>query len=488
LSSKLDELKRKSVHGGVATGVAQAFGIAIQLTSTVVLARMLTPGDYGVLAMVMAVISFAGIFRDFGLSVAAIQKKHLTHADRSNLFWLNVAGGLILTLMVGVAAPAVSAFYGDSRLTAVTISLAPTFLFSSLGAQHSAALLRDMKFAANSFATLMGSLASLVVSVVLAYYGYAYWSLVWGVIVGAGATTVLLWLLVSFVPSRPRFGKETKALFAFGAHVTSFDLVNYFHRNLDNILIGKIWGSESLGFYSRAYSLLMLPVYAIRNPLGSVAFSGLSKLQDDPKQFREYYIQLVAVVALLGMPLTGFLTVHSDVVVGVLLGPEWGAVAPIFAALGVAALVQPSVGLVGAISLSLGRSKRYFWIGFLNAAVVSIGFIIAIKWGEFAVALSYSITNVITILPVLALSFAGTSVKVGDYFKAVAPAVSITVVAALTSLWLRREIGHETSAVALLMILAIAYGSVAVCVAALSRRCRGLCLGILRSGGVLRRL
>ena len=165
------DLKKKSVRGGMVTMVSQAASIGIQLTSTVVLARLLSPEDYGVIAMVMAVTSIAGLFRDLGLSSAAIQKKNLTRAQQSNLFWLNVVMGSLLTTIVAVGSPLVAWFYGKPELTAVTLALSASFLIGSIGTQHGAMLVRNMQFGRKAAATITGSVVSLVIAITLALNG-----------------------------------------------------------------------------------------------------------------------------------------------------------------------------------------------------------------------------------------------------------------------------------------------------------------------------
>jgi PST family polysaccharide transporter len=276
LSQDLHDLKRASLRSGMVTVTAQVVTIAIQLVSTVTLARLLSPADYGLLAMVMVVTSFAGLFRDFGLSSAAIQRGDLTAAQQNGLFWLNLSIGGVLTVVLALAAPLVAWFYGEPRLTAIATVLSRTFLLASAGTQSGASLIREMKFGRHAVATIGGALVSLAVSIVAALRGEGYWALVWGNIAGTSATALLLLVLASFRPTWPRRATGTRSLVSFGASITAFDFVNYFQRNLDNILIGKFWGPDVLGLYSRAYQLLMFPINAIRGPINSVAFPAMS--------------------------------------------------------------------------------------------------------------------------------------------------------------------------------------------------------------------
>lgn len=400
------------------TMLSQGISISIHLVSTVVLARLLTPDDYGTLTMVMAVTAFAGLFRDLGLSSAAVQKKHLTNAQQSNLFWLNVAMGAALTAIVAAASPLVAWFYGKDELVPITLALSLSFLIGSLGTQHAVRLVRDMKFARKAIATITGSLVSLGVAVTCAYQNLAYWSLVWGSLAGAVTTTLLLLLLSPFYPSWFKRGAGIREMIGFGANVTAFDIVNYFQRNLDNILIGRFWGPGELGLYGKAYSLLMLPINSIRGPINAVAFPVLSKLQDRPDEFRDYYLKTTTLIALLSMPMAAFLFISAKPVIALVLGPGWLGVAPIFSWLALAAFIQPASGFAGSLLLSLGQASRYFSCGFFNAALVSISFVIGVRWGGIGVAIAYAIVNYLILYPWLSWAFHRSPVSFGMFVKA----------------------------------------------------------------------
>ncbi len=421
----LSELKRKSVRGGAFTLVSQGAMVLIQLVSAVVLARLLSPEDYGTIAMVMVVTAFAGLFRDLGLSSAAIQKANLTHAQQSNLFWINILLGLSLTALLAAASPLVAAFYGKPELVWLTLALSPIFLIGSISSQSGALLVREMRFGQNAVANVAGALVGLVVSVWLALHGFRFWSLAWGQLSGAVTTTIILFILSPFRPGLPKRGTGLRDMLKFGANVTAFDLVNYFHRNLDNILIGRVWGTESLGLYSRAYTLLMLPINSIRGPLNSVAFPAMSRLQAEPEAFRTYYRRVASMLALISMPLAAFLFVTSESVVSVLLGPQWSGVSAIFTILATVAFVQPVITLWGMVTVSRGMGRRYLRLGLLNTLCSVIGFLVGLPWGPVGVAVGYAIVTYVTAYPILVYAFRDTPVKVSDFMQSIfRPAIS----------------------------------------------------------------
>jgi PST family polysaccharide transporter len=427
------DLKRRFVRGGALTIILQGSTIAIQLTSTVLLARLLSPKDYGIMAMVLAVTNFAGLFRDFGLSSAVIQTKSLTSAQQSNLFWLNVALGALLTVLVAAASPLVVWFYGRPELLWVTFALSFSFLIGSVGSQHGAMLVRNMQFGRQGTCSIAGALCSLAVSIVLALHGWSYWSLVWGNLAGAAATTLLLFVLSPFRPSWPQKDAPVRDMLKFGADVTAFNIVNYFHRNLDNILIGKFAGAAALGYYSRAYTLLMLPINAARSPINAVGFPALSRLANQPKEFREFCRRITWVIAIISMPLAAFLAVQADRIIPLALGPSWDESIPLFIVLSVVAFIQPPCSIRGQVMLSLGQSRRQLRWGVGGALFRSCAFAFGIQWGALGVAISYAAAEVLLLYPSIIYAFRYSPATPADFFgPLIRPSVCSVIAATLT--------------------------------------------------------
>lgn len=461
---QLADLKRKSVRGGMVTLLSQGISTAVHLVSTVVLARLLNPEDFGVMSMVAAITAFASLFRDLGLSTAAVQKDRISPALQSNLFWLNVALGALLTGLLSAAAPLVAAFYGRPELRWVTVALSFNFLISSLGTQHGVLLTRRMQFGRKAAAGIGGSILGLGVSIALALQGYRYWALVWGGLSGSVTSVLLLFAVSPFRPTWPSRGTGVLSLVRFGASVTAFNIINYFHRNLDNLLIGKVWGAEALGLYTRAYALLMFPIQAIRNPLNAVAFPAMSKLQHEPNLLRAYYLRVTFLTAWLSMPLTAYLFVSSEAVIELLLGPQWTAAAPIFSCLALAAFIQPASGLAGSLLLSLGQGRRYFQCGLFNLTILSLCFLLGLPWGPTGVALAYAVGNYVVLYPWLRWAYARSPVTFRDFLVGCAGPAALSALAAGLALSVKALIS-PVSPVLELSVYAAIFG--AVCLAAL---------------------
>ena len=429
------------------------------MTSTIVLARILSPDDYGIIAMVLAIMGFAGLFRELGLSSAAIQNQNLTPELQSNLFWLNLLIGLALSLITYLSAPLVALFYAKPELTIVTQILSITFVVGSLSTQHSADLTKNLKFGKRAAATIGGSLATLICSIYLALNDYGYWALVWSNILGTATASILL-IVFSRIPiSLPSRESGVRSAIGFGINVTSADLVNYFHRNLDNILIGKVWGATSLGFYSRAYSLLLFPVHAIRTPVNSVAFPIFSKLQQPPQDLRGAFLKVVLCLGCLTMPITAFLFGNSGLIIELVLGSQWLKSAEIFSFLAIAAFTQPVTGMLGSLLLSLSKTRTFLKCSTINAISLSLCFLAGLPWGATGVAAAYAIGNYLILYPWLKQAFKDTPVSLGQFTSACLPPALSSLIA-LGAMLLANSERVFSNSIAIISINLLIFGTV----------------------------
>ena len=430
--TKFERLGRRSIQGGLITVSVQAVTVIIQLASTVVLARMLTPDDYGIMGMVLSFVALAALFKDLGLSSAAIQKADLTVDQQSNLFWVNAAFGSALTVIFALAAPLVAWFYGHPELLGVSWVLSLTFVIGGLSAQHNAMLVRHMHFGRQGGVNIASIVVTFAVSFILAHLGYRFWALAWGHVAGATTRTLLIWQLSPFVPGSWKNGAGTMSMIRFGVNVTGFNLVNYFSRNLDNILIGKFVGAEALGLYGRAYQLMLFPIINLRGPIEAVTYPALCRLQDNPADWRRYYMQTLRILAFLTMPLVAWLFLVSEQLILFLLGEQWVGVVPLFRILAVVGFIQPCLSMVGSVMLSLGFTRRYFHQGTAMAIVYGLAFGIGVQWGGSGVACAYAVVVYLTLVPLLIFSYRNTVLTLVDfvqsvYFPAVLSIVSLTV-------------------------------------------------------------
>src|SRR5207245_2234195 len=284
---------------------------------------LLTPGDFGLVTMVT---TFSLLLLNCGLNgftEAILQREEIDHSLASNLFWINVGLGLLLTIGFASAGPLLARFYGEPRVAAVAVAMSVTIFFTCLSVQHLALLKRAMRFSVVSVNDIVARAVSVAVSVLLASAGWGYWALVAGAVALPLATSVGALTLCRWVPGLPRRGVGTVPMVRFAMNTYGRFVMDYFARNLDNLLVGWRFGPQPLGFYKKAYDLFVLPANQLSAPLTTVAVSTLSRLTGDPIQYRRYYLSALSLLAFVGMGLGADLTLVGKDLVLLLLGPQW---------------------------------------------------------------------------------------------------------------------------------------------------------------------
>ncbi|MDY0143631.1 MAG: lipopolysaccharide biosynthesis protein [Bacteroidales bacterium] len=413
------DIKKRSLRSGAVTISAQGIMFVLQLGSTMILARILSPQDYGINAMAVTISGFASMFSSLGLSTATVQRADINHEQVSTLFWINAAIGLLLTLIVAAISPAAAWFYQTPEMLWVMLSLSVTFTISGLSVQHSALLTRQMKFYSLAKISVLSSLAGIVVAIIAGYYGFGYWALVFNSLTNSIVGTFGFWIACKWIPGKPSRSAGVGSMIKFGSDLVGFNVINYFARNLDNVLIGRYHGSGALGLYSKAYQLLMMPITNLRNPMTSVAMPALSRMQNDPEQYLNYYMKFVSILSFLSMPLVVFMGVCSDKIISLLLGPQWLGASELFKILAFVAFIQPVVSTQGLVMITTGKSRRYFVLGVIGATITSISFVLGLPWGAKGVAIAFVISTFLKIFPMLYAAFKDTPVQIKHFLLSI---------------------------------------------------------------------
>jgi len=431
------DLAEKSIQGGVSIMLAQGIQFVLQVVGTIVLARLLIPADYGLIGMVTVVVNFAQMFKDAGLSMATVQKEKIAHEQISTLFWINVFISFFFGMCVLFGSPLVAGFYGKSELTTVTAVLSISFIISGLSIQHAALLRRHMHFVNIAIVQIFAQFITLAVTIVLALYGWRYWALVGGSLTTAFVTVALTFFFCPWIPGRMHKGVGVRDMLKFGGHLTGFNFINYFSRNLDNIIIGRFIGVDSLGLYTKAYQLFMMPIAQIRGPMTNVAMPVLSMLKNQPVRYRKYYQRIIDIMATLTVPMTTYCVIEADFIIRLVLGPQWMGAVDVFRILAIAGMIQPVAGTRGLILLSNGYSQRYFYWGIFNAIFCIISFIVGLPYGIEGIAGAYALANYVILIPSLFYCFHETPVTVSLFLKTFFAPLLSGMLAALSVLFLR---------------------------------------------------
>jgi len=452
------DLRNRSVRGSMATVTAQGGKFLLHLTSTVVLARLLTPADFGLVAMVTLVTRLISLFKDLGLSHATIQRDEVTHDQVSTLFWINAGFGLCAAAVAAAFSPLVAWFFGERRLILIMVVLSGGFVLGGLAVQHQALLRRSMQFVALGAAELCGMFLGVAVAVVSACLGAGYWSLVLFQISVTAGTALCLWVACPWVPGWPVRGCGVRPMLFFGCNIVGSRMANYLSRNLDNILIGRCWGAAELGLYTRAYSLLTVPLDNARAPISSVAVPALSRLQDDPERYRRAFLRMAEKVFMLALPLATTIFVGADWITQIVLGAQWSGSGPIFAWLGLALVPQMASIVIGWLLVSQGRSRDILVWGVVGAAISSLSFIIGLPWKGLGVARAYAIGNLLICSPFLFWwACRKGPVKLRDILILAWPFGAVSLVVWLAGFMVRLVVSGDRACVGLICLAAVCF-------------------------------
>jgi PST family polysaccharide transporter len=412
----------RTARGGVVTIVSHGLKFALSIVATAILARLLTPHDYGLIGMVAVFTGFVAMFKDLGLSLATVQRPEISDEQISTLFWVNVTLSAAISALMIVLAPLIGWFYGEPRLTLITIVTATGFLFGGLAVQHEALLKRQMRFYALSVIAFTSMMTGYIVGIILAWRGASYWSLVFSQLALLGSNTLAVWFTCRWRPGRPRRDTGVRSMLSFGGNITGYALINYISKNCDNLVVGRAFGPELLGLYAKAVQLLGLPTDQINEPLSTVSIPALSRLADSPERYRQAYLRIMEKVILVTMPAVMLMMATADWLVLIILGPQWGESARIFVFMGIAGLLQPVAATGGWLLVSQGRVRDMLRWSLINAPISILSILAGLRWGVVGVAASFSVGRILVANPLL-FWFVGRKgpVRMSDFYRLLAP-------------------------------------------------------------------
>ncbi|QBI20295.1 lipopolysaccharide biosynthesis protein [Egibacter rhizosphaerae] len=398
--------------------------VVTQVTRTgvqILLARLLLPSDFGLMAMALVVTNFLDIFRDLGTRAAIIQRREVTPTILSSLFYVNVGFGVALSLGVALLAPLAAALLGDGNVTPVLQVLGLSIALSSFGLVQLGLLYRDMRYRWIGALHVTSALVQAGVSVGLALSGFGVWSLVGGTLAGALASTLLAWLASSWRPSWSFSASEVRSVWSFSLNLSGSHLVGFLVGNLDKVIIGRLLGTTSLGYYTLAQRILMYPIRSITQMAQEVLLPSMARRQDDDEALTDQFMRAGAVIALTTFPLMAIAAVLAEPFVRVVLGEQWLPAAPLIAVLGPVGALQSLNYTVSALYQAKGRTDWLLRFGVVAGVVYVLGYVIGARWGLMGVAVGYTVAVLVLTYPAFAIPFRLIGASTRAYARVVAP-------------------------------------------------------------------
>jgi PST family polysaccharide transporter len=430
-TSNAAALSGRAISGVVLLGSAQGVKFVLQLFSIVLLARLLKPEHFGVFAMTMPLVAFVMMFQDFGLSQAVITVKNIDQRQLSSFFYINFGLSVALALLIAAAAPLIGHFYHDGAVVLPLLALAGTVVLSGLATIQFALLVRRLKFDAMALADVAGGVAGFAASIVVAWIWPSVWALVAAVAANMLTGVVCGWWFTRWRPSRPAPLREVRRLLAFGGGVATADFATFISRNADNVLVGRFLGALALGFYDRAYKLLLFPLQQIVHPLGRVTVPILGRLIDEPERYRAAYLRTLNQILLVSTAGMVAILVSADVAVPVAMGEQWHPVTPLFRWLGLVGLFIPLTQSLAWLLISQSRTLELARFSIFYAITAVIGFVAGLRFGITGFAMIFALSDTFIRLPAY-LWYVGRRgpVSTGDLYRLIGPHFASATVAA----------------------------------------------------------
>jgi len=391
---------RGRVLGGIGWNLAtQVVNQATRVAVGVLLARLLSPHEFGIAGMALIFSGFAVVFTDLSLGAALIQRRTIDELDRSTVFWTTLAIGIAFTgLGIGLSGT-VASFFGEPQAKPLVAVLAVSFTLSSLGATQQALLTRELAYRSLQLREMAALTAGSIAGVVLAVAGYGPWAIVVQSVVYGAASVVLLWLLSSWRP-RPIYSLESlRSLGGFGIKLFGSRLLAYANLNADNLLVGRVLGAAALGTYGLAYNTMFTPMLRIGLPIQQVVAPAFSRMQDDTSRLWTAWTRSKRLSAALLAPAFLAILVTAPDLVPVVFGAKWRHAVPVLQFLCCAGVAHVLVTLNWSVLQARGRAGTLLRLNLLVSAVTVGAFVVGLRWGVAGVAGSYAVAKWVLVLP-----------------------------------------------------------------------------------------
>jgi len=403
----------QALRGGAISVTMQYGNAVLQIVSAIALARLLTPEDFGLVAIITILTTFAPSLIDFGLGDALVQRIKITRSQVSSLFWLSSGIGLSVAAVLAACSPLIAWIFREPRLEAIAIYSSPTFILYALSTQHLALLRRKMEFAAISKVVILGSLAGFATALLAAVCGYGYWALVVRPIANALIVAIGAWCVCPWRPGFPRFDNEVASMVRFGQHVVSFLFLNCIARVIDRIALGFFYNVEVVGYFQNAVALYD-NYFAALSPLHNVASAALSKLQLNPAALRQEYEAALSILSFFVMPAAAILSVTGQDVTTQLLGKKWQAAGLLLSILALRGIPQVVEWSQGWIHLAIGRADRWRNWGIVTFVIHLVAVLAGLPFGPTGIAAALVIANFLFAIP--SVSYAGRPIGIDAAF------------------------------------------------------------------------
>jgi O-antigen/teichoic acid export membrane protein len=404
-------LGRQALRGGAISVAVQYGNGVLQIIAAIFLARLLAPEDYGLVAIVTVLTSFAPYLIDFGLGDVTTQRSKITTGQISSLFWFSTGLGSAIAAIVAVCSPLIASIYHEPRLELIAVYSAITFVMYGVSNLHVALLRRTMQFGAIARIQLLGTFVGVAVALVMAFFGAGYWALVVRPIANALCVAAGAWTVCKWKPGVPVFDSEVKSMLRFGLQVVGFAVTYALSKAADRIGLGLFYQPEIVGYYQNAVLLFDYSIVLALSQLHTVGSAALSKLQSTPQVLRQKYEAALSALSFFVMPTAAVLSVTAQDLTVLLLGEKWRSAGVLLSIIALRGIFQVVEGSQGWLHLAIGRADRWRNWGVVSVIVQTVAVLAGLPFGPAGVAAATVIAFMLVAVP--AVVYAGRPVGIG---------------------------------------------------------------------------
>lgn len=431
----MTNLTTKAVKGTAWNTAASASRIASALLILPILSRLLDPADFGIMQVGMPIVLFMMLFNDLGIGPALVRADDPSPTFWSTAFWTNLFMGSLLTAIVYVTAGPVADWYALPRAEPILQALAFTLILNCVSVTPGAWLLRTFRFRALAMVEVFSMVVGIVVAIVSAFHGAGAWALVWQQLAMFAVKSTSLWILASVPLSLSYDFREIRAIIPFISNLLGSQIVNFFARNSDNIIIARVLGDVALGFYSIAYRIMLMPVQFFAWGIAGVLLPTLSTFKTDLPRVKSACLRVFRIIALITFPTMAGIAALSEPIVGLVLGDRWLPAAPVLALLAPIGAFQSISSSQGAMFMALGRTDVLFRYALVTTIVVVTAFLIGTQYGLVGTATAYLIANILISVPIFRSFLRLVDAGLGDLMKEIGSTAIISLLMGI-GVWL----------------------------------------------------
>lgn len=423
----------------------------------IALARLLGPGDYGVVGMIMVFSGFLHLFKDFGLGSALIQKRETNLVEINTIFWVNVVAGLLLSGVLFFLRHPIGVFFNNDDLAPYVGVFSVTFIVQSFGYVQSALLRKGLQFKKLFGVNLIATVASGGLGIWMASAGFGAWSLIAQMLTSSAMNVIVLWYISEWRPSLQISIGSLKPMLRFGVPLLGTQTIHYWTRNADNLLVGKFLGENALGIYSRAYSLMLFPVRQIAGMLSGVMFPSIAIIQDDLARVRNIYVTSIRLLSIVTFPLMGLVFVVADQFVYAVLGSQWHDAIDIIRILCLVGAMQSISTLNGNIFQGLGKTTLQFRLNVALGLLIVSSIAIGILFDLEGVAYAYLISTLLSGLVMRHYIARLIGSTIIDLFRPLLPGMVLSLVAVMVFMALKELVIFDVGSLIYLLLFSCGY-------------------------------